>query len=411
MGLTLASQPPSMRKFFTIFTGQAFSLFGSRLVQFALVWWLTTISSGSASVLAFASIVALLPQIVLSPFAGSLVDRWNRRVVMIVADAGIALTVVVLAVLYALNIVEIWHVYALMFVGSIGGSFHFPAMQASTTLMVPQRHLTRVAGLNQSLNGMANIVAPPLGALLLATLPMHNILAIDVGTAIIAILPLIFISIPQPLKTDPSGGGKTSILGDIVEAMRYVWSWKGLLFLLVGIMMVNLLFVPAASLAPVLITSHFEGGVVEYAFFQSAVGVGIVLGGLTLGVWGGFKRRIVTGIFALVMAGIGVTIVGLTPSAFFFLAVGAMFYAGFMIPIINGSMVAIFQTTIPPEMQGRVFTLITSGATLMTPVGLAIAGPVADALGVQIWFIIGGIAMIATGLTSLFVPAIMRIGE
>ena len=143
-------------------------------MQFALVWWLTE-TTGSATVLAFASIVAVLPRVFLGPIAGALVDRWNRRLVMMVADSVIALAVVVLAVLYALDAVQIWHIYLLMFIRAAGGAFHWPAMQASTTLMVPERHLSRVAGLNQTLNGVANILSPPLGALLFSSSsPSHS---------------------------------------------------------------------------------------------------------------------------------------------------------------------------------------------------------------------------------------------
>jgi DHA3 family macrolide efflux protein-like MFS transporter len=126
-----------MRPFFVIWTGQAFSLLGSQLVQFALVWWLTQ-TTGSATVLAFASMTSLLPAILLSPFAGALVDRWNRRIVMIIADAVIALATVALAVLYKQNVVQVWHIFALMFIRAVGGEFHWPAMLASTTLMVPK---------------------------------------------------------------------------------------------------------------------------------------------------------------------------------------------------------------------------------------------------------------------------------
>lgn len=403
-------KPELMRKFFVIFTGQGFSLFGSQLVQFALVWWLTKIS-GSASVLALATIMALLPQIVVSPFVGPLIDRWNRRIVILVADSVIALAVVVLALLYAWNTVEIWHIYALMLIRSAGAAFHWPAMQASTTLMVPEKHLSRVAGLNQSLQGLSNIIAPPLGAFLLEILPMQNVLAIDVGTAVLAITPLLFIAIPQPLRTETPEKGQPSVLADLRGALRYVWDWKGGLFLLIGAMMVNLLAVPAFSLVPILATSHFEGGAFEFAWLQSAMGIGTVLGGLTLGVWGGFKRRIVTGMLALMLAGISITVVGLTPATVFLLAVGAMFVAGFMLPITNGSLFAILQVTVPPEMQGRIFTLMASGSAAMTPLGLTIAGPVADALGVQVWYLIGGIAMATIGIVSFFIPTIMRIEE
>jgi Na+/melibiose symporter-like transporter len=153
-------QSKLMARFLVIFAGQAFSLFGSRLVQFSLVWWLTA-TSGSASTLAFASIMALLPQVLLGPFAGTLVDRWNRRRVMIVADGLLALVIVALGLLYAWGGVQIWHVFIAMFLRSLLGAFHWPAMQTATTMMVPEEHLSRVAGLNQSLQGLSNIVAPP----------------------------------------------------------------------------------------------------------------------------------------------------------------------------------------------------------------------------------------------------------
>ncbi|MCI0521317.1 MAG: MFS transporter, partial [Chloroflexi bacterium] len=181
-------------RFFTIWGGQALSLVGSALVQFALVWWLT-VETGSATILASASLVALLPQIFLGPFVGALVDRWNRRRIMIVADSGIALATVALMILFALERAEVWMIFVLAFVRSLGGAFHHPAMTASTSLMVPKEQLTRVAGLNQTLQGVIGIFAPPLGALLISLFPTQAILAIDIGTALLAIVPLLFILI------------------------------------------------------------------------------------------------------------------------------------------------------------------------------------------------------------------------
>ena len=159
--------PKSLRAFFTIWTGQAFSLLGSNLVQFALVWWLTS-STGSATVLATATMVAILPGIVIGPFAGTLVDRWSRRWVMVVADGVIALTTLWAALLAWNGLLQPWHVYVIMFIRATAGGFHWPAMQASTSLMVPERLLSRVAGLNQTLYGLMQIAAPALGALLLS---------------------------------------------------------------------------------------------------------------------------------------------------------------------------------------------------------------------------------------------------
>jgi len=395
--------------FFTIWTGQAVSLLGSHLVQFALVWWLTE-TTGSATVLAFASILAVLPLVFLGPIAGALVDRWNRRLVMIVADSVVALTVIVLAVLYALDAVQIWHIYLLMFIRAAGGAFHWPAMQASTSLMVPEKHLSRIAGLNQTLNGLANVVSPPLGALLFSILPIQSILAIDVGTAVLAIVPLLFVTIPQPERKE-AAEKKPSVLADMQEGLRFVWGWPGLMMIIAIAMLINLLINPGFSLLPIVVTDHFGGGALQLAWLESAWGIGMILGGITLGVWGGFKRRIVTGLLAMTLMGVGVTVLGLTPATAFTLALGAMFFGGFMNPIANGSLFATLQVTVPPEIQGRVFTLGTSGSAAMMPLGLAIAGPVADALGVQIWFLIGGIATVIMGVGSFFVPAIMRIED
>jgi DHA3 family macrolide efflux protein-like MFS transporter len=174
-------------------------------------------------------------------------------------------------------------------------------------------------------------------------------------------------------------------------------------------MAVNLLLYPALSLQPLLVTNHFKGGALELAWLQSAFGIGFVAGGITLSAWGGFKRRALTGVLALVLSGLGFALVGLTPANLFWLAVGAMFFAGFMTVIVNGSIFAMLQAVVPPEVQGRVFTVVMSGSGMMAPLGLSIAGPVADALGVRAWFVTSGLVMMILGAGALFVPAIMAI--
>ncbi|MFN2166614.1 MAG: MFS transporter, partial [Anaerolineae bacterium] len=234
----------SMRAFSTIWTGQVFSLLGSELVQFALVWWLT-ITTGSATTLALATMMAVLPRVLVGPFAGALVDRWNRRRVMMVADGLSALVVVGLAALFAFDAVQVWHIYVAMFIRAACGAFHWPAMQASTTLMVPEEHLARIAGLNQALQGLGAIVAPPLGALLLEVLPVQGVLAIDVLTAMLAIAPLVFIHIPQPRQSVPKEqAARPSIGADLREALHFLRDWPGILMIIGIAMLVNLLIFP-----------------------------------------------------------------------------------------------------------------------------------------------------------------------
>ena len=201
------------------------------------------------------------------------------------------------------------------------------------------------------------------------------------------------------------------MLADLREGLRFVWGWPGMMMIIALAMLINLLINPGFSLMPIMVTEHFAGLALELAWLESAWGIGVVLGGITLGVWGGFNRRIVTGMLAVTLLGVGVTVLGLTPATAFMLAVGAKFFGGFMNPIANGSLFPTLQVTVPPEMQGRVFTLVLSGATAMSPLGLAIAGPVADALGVQIWFLTGGIATVIMGAGSFFIPAITHIED
>jgi len=405
----LEKSKPWGPRFFTIWTGQAFSLFGSQLVSFAVIWWLTQ-TTGSATVLATASLVGLLPQVILGPFTGTLVDRWNRRIIMMVADGLIALATAVLVILFALGHVQIWQVYALLFIRSVCGGFHWPAMQASTTLMVPKEHLSRIQGLNQMLQGGMSIVAAPLGALLLAWLPMQGILAIDVVTALLAIIPLFFFRVPQPERLDlqPEAHGKSSFWQDFSAGFKFVWSWPGLMLIGVMAAVINFLLNPAFALLPILVTKHFNGQAIQLATLESFYGIGLVVGGLVLSAWGGFKRRILTTLVGLIAMGLGCLVMGLLPPSAFAFAVATMLYLGFVNPIVNGPLMAAVQVAVAPEMQGRVFSLIGTVAAAMSPLGLIIAGPIADKLGVQTWFIIGGIVTLVMGVTSLFIPAIMH---
>jgi DHA3 family macrolide efflux protein-like MFS transporter len=400
---------PWAPRFFTIWTGQAFSLLGSQLVSFAVIWWLTK-TTGSATILATASLVGLLPQVILGPFTGTLVDRWSRRITMIVADSLIALATVVLAILFAMGHVQIWQVYTLLFIRSVCGGFHWPAMQASTTLMVPKELFARIQGLNQMLQGGMSIASAPLGALLLAWIPMGWILMIDVFTAMLAVTPLFFFQIPQPERRDlqPEAQGKSSFWQDFRAGFRYVWGWPGLMLIGVMATVINFLLTPAFSLLPILVTRHFNGQAIQLATLESFSGIGFIVGGLILSAWGGFKRRVVTCLLGLIATGIGCLVMGLLPPTAFIFAVATLLYIGIVNPIVNGPLMAAVQAAVAPEMQGRVFTLIGTMAAGMSPIGLIIAGPIADRLGVQTWFIIGGIVTGLMGIFGFFIPAIMH---
>lgn len=405
-----APEAPWRARFFTIWGGQAVSLLGSQVVQFALIWHLTA-ATGSAAVLAAATFVGTVPQTILSPVIGALVDRWDRRRIMVAADSAVALLTLLLAALFATGAVQIWQIYALMLARSLGGAFHQSAMGASVVLMVPREQLARIQGLTQALYGGMNIVGAPLGALLVSILPMPGVLAIDVATATIAIAPLLVFAVPQPPARARESGARPSLAAEIGEGLRYVVGWPGLLIAVLLVMWINMLFTPFAALQPLLVTRHFGGGAAELAMLQAVNGAGIIGGGLLLGVWGGFRRRVLTAQLGLVVLGLAVLAIGLAPADALWLALGGFGLMGLAQPVINGSFGALIQAGVAPEMQGRVFSLVFTGAMAVAPLGLVLAAPVADALGPQVWFTVGGAVCAALGVAGLLIPAVMRLDE
>jgi len=400
-------------RFFIMWAGQAFSLVGSSLVQFALIWWLTK-ETGSATVLATATLISMLPQIFLGPFAGTLIDRWNRKTVMLVSDGLIALATLALIYLFMVGRQSIWAIYIIMLIRSAGGSFHYPAMEASTSLMVPNQHLSRIAGLNQTLGGVINVIAPPLGALLISIFPTQKVLFMDVITAGIAISLLAIVSVPQPtrLQTQANGKEKTrSYWYDLHQGWIYLVGWPGLLAVAILAMLINFLLTPASSLIPLMVTKVYQGGAVQLGLLDSVFGIGVIVGGLILSAWGGFKKRISTTIIGIIGIGAGILIFGSLPGRFFYLALSGIFLLGFMQVFANGPLHAILQSTVEPGMQGRVLSIIGAGATAMSPLSLLVAGPVADTLGVRTWYLIGGTACILAALSGLFIPAVMKIED
>jgi DHA3 family macrolide efflux protein-like MFS transporter len=398
--------------FFSFWTGQAVSLFGTELVQFALIWWLTS-TTHSATVLATASLAAMLPRVILAPAAGVWVDRWNRRWVMMLSDALVALASLVLIVLFALGAAPVWAVYVIVFIRSAGNAFQLPAMQASTSLMVPETQLARVAGFNQTLAGSMTIVAPPVGALLLQTMPLQAILSIDVITALLGIVPLFFIHVPQPApraETGAAGAGR-SFWPEMRAGLRYVLAWPGLLVLLSMALVLNFLFSPTGALLPILVTKHFGGGAFQLAGLDSAEGIGIVVGGLVLGMWGGFRKRIFTTLAGLIGLSLAFGSMGVLPANAFWLAMGAMFVGAAMQALSNGPIMAVLQATVAPDMQGRVFSVVGALATAISPLGLLVAGPLADAFGVSTWFVVAGSVGVVMGVAGFFIPALVHLED
>ena len=398
-----------MRPFLVLFSGQSISLLGSQAVQFAMIWWLTE-STGSAAVLVAAGFLGLAPQVVLGPVIGALVDRWNRKRILWLADSLVAAASAVLALAFVAGPVPYPVVLSVLFVRALGGAFHAPAMLASTSLMVPERHLTRIQGLQQAVQGGALIVTAPLGALLVMALPMAAVMAVDVFTAFVAVAPLVFIAVPQPDQRTVEDGslGLRSAWRDIASGVSYLREREGHVPLLAIATVVNLCMVPAFTLLPLLVMEQ-GGGAATLGWLNSAFGIGMIAGGVLLGVWGGFKLRVHTTFVALILAGVGTVVLGTAASAA--AALVGIVVLGVTIPCVNGPIQAVLQAKVAPEFQGRVFTLYTSAAGAMTPLGLAIAAPVAELLGIHAWYLAGGVACVAMGVVGFLIPSIARIED
>jgi DHA3 family macrolide efflux protein-like MFS transporter len=197
----------------------------------------------------------------------------------------------------------------------------------------------------------------------------------------------------------------------VQEGIRYIWSWPGMRLILLMAILLNFLVNPAMSLLPLLVTQHFGGQALQLGWINSAWGIGLIVGGLVLSSWGGFKKRVMTSMFGIIGMGIGLVLIGLAPAKAYWLAVGAMALAGTMNSLTNGPIFALLQAVVAAEMQGRVFMIVIALAGLAAPLGLAIAGPLSDAVGPNTWFVIGGLASIAMGIAGSSIPAVMNLEQ
>jgi DHA3 family macrolide efflux protein-like MFS transporter len=334
---------------------------------------------------------------------------------MVVADGAIACFTAVLALLYWLDAAAPWHVYLILFVRALGTAFHDPAMMASTSLMVPKEQLTRVAGLNQTRGSITNIAGPILGALLVANLPIQAILAIDIVTAALAIVPLLFVEIPQP--AGHSVTGKTawdrviSVISETGDGFRYVWNWRGLFIYIAAWSLYPLLGQAGVALQPLWVRDHFGGGSAEWASVMAAISIGSVVGGIMMSTWGGFRRRMTTMVVGAFCFGLANFVRALLPADAFWVFVVFSFLMGPAAVMVVVPYRAILQACVPPDVQGRVFALDLGARYAMGPLGLAVLGPLADTVGVQTMMFLRGVGAILAGLIWFLTPSVRRLED
>lgn len=391
-------------RFWAIFGGQASSLIGSAMTQFVLLWWITD-TTGSVSALATAGLAALLPQALLGPLGGIWADRYSRRFIMITADMINALCMLVLIALFASDRVELWHIYTMMFVRSAMQAFQQPAAAASTAMLVPQSFLPRAAGLNQTLYGIMTVAAAPLGALAISIMPTGTALSIDVVTAVIGVLPLIVYPIPQRRLLPHQRRG---LWQEFTEGVLTVWRNPALrrLYALMGA--VILVIMPSFTLMPLLVKEHFGGGPQHVAIIESLGGVGMIVGGVAVAAIAP-KRRIVWVLAGFALSCFTLAFAALAPGDMFWLAVFWWTVSSIVFIMGQAPFTTILQTTVPNELQGRVLSLLGTIMGLAAPVGLAIATPLGDAIGVRWLFVSVGIAGGLVSLLGFLSPVVLSI--
>jgi MFS transporter, DHA3 family, macrolide efflux protein len=358
-----------------ILGGQAVSEIGTRMTTFALAWWAWQLT-GAATPLTLMLFFATAPSLLLSPFAGVIVDRFSRRVVLLVSDAGAALGTVAILLLFAVGRLEIWHVYAAQAVSSCFQAFQMPAFQASATLMLPKRAYARAAGFTSLVHSSATLLGPLAAVPLIGLVDVGGVLAADLATFAAAACTLALVRVPRP-PADAEPARRPSIWRQASVGFAYIFGRPGLLGLQASLSSVNLLLMLAFSLTAPLVLARTGGDRVAFGSVQAALGLGGIVGGALLVLWGGPRRK-VHGVYgSMLLQGIlGVALFGLGRAVPWWVVAG--FFITFFTPIVNGSNQAIWQAKVPPGLQGRVFSARRVLAQVTVPLAMLAAGPLAD---------------------------------
>ena len=381
--------------FFTIWAGQAVSLVTSAILQMAVIFYLTE-ETGSAMVLSIASFAGFLPYAVLGPAIGVLVDRYDRKKIMIGADLMIAAAGGMLAVIGLYMKLPVWLVMTALFIRSVGTAFHSPALSAVTPLLVPKEELTKCAGYSQSLQSVSYILSPAAAAFLYSVWELNAIIALDVAGAAIACITVAFVRIPRPEAAQKSQG--QNFLEEMKEGFIVLRKNKELFALLIIGTLYMFVYMPINALYPLISMEYFGGTPVHVSVTEIAYASGMLVGGLLLGLFGKFKRRTLLITASIFMMGASLTVSGLLPPNGFAAFAVCCVVMGLSVPFYSGVQTALFQEQIKPEYLGRVFSLTGSIMSLAMPIGLILSGFFADRIGVNYWFLISGVLITGIAL-------------
>ncbi len=387
-------------------TSQFLTGITSMIVQYAIIWYLTK-RTGSATVLSIATILGMLPTVLLSPFVGPLVDRWNKKGLLIVPDWVAAFFAIVLSISATVfHTFPLWLIFISLLMRAIAQTFQMPTVQAIIPTIVPDKAITRVNGQLGMVQSANMVIAPALGAMLFAIIPIQYLILLDVLGAALGTLILIWVHIPTNEKIDEA----LDIMRNTKFGIRLLMHNRGVwLITLIGAGFI-FFYMPCASMYPLMTISYFKGTVSQAGLVEAVFSGGMLVGGTIIGVWGKWKDRMKPVILAFFAIGITTGISGLLPGNqvgfIWFVILNAL--AGISTPYFNTLLMAMIQQSYPSQQLGRVLGVLNSLLTLTGPVGLIFAGPLADAIGVEKLFIIAGVSAVIAGILAGLIPVVRQ---
>ncbi len=395
------------KAFAIIWGGQFFSILTSSLVNFAIIIWLS-LQTGSAEILAWAAIAGMLPQTLIGPFTGALIDRWNRKRIMMLADTFIALCTLILTLLFWFNLAELWHIFVLLALRSVGSAFHMPAMQASVPLLAPSDQLTRIAGINQIIASVSQIAGPALGAMMITIWDIEYVLIFDVAGALIAVISLFFVHIPNPERDEDQ---ERDILKEMKEGAMIVLRNKGLSQVFLYSIIVVFFIVPISVLFPLMTLDYFNGTEMQAGIIEAVWSVGALVGGAIMGAKVYKINRVALINWMYLLLGVAFMFSGmLSPQGFIWFAILTAL-SGVSGAVYNSAFTGLVQTKIEPSALGRVFSTFYAIALIPAMFGLIGIGFIADNIGLSTSFIISGVIIIFIGLIAFFTNPAMQIDK
>lgn len=422
------NRPTGMPGFTMVWLGQIVSVLATNMTAFALTIWVFE-KTGSVTALAWVQVFFITPLLIISPLAGVMVDRHDRKLMMMISDLLAGLATIAILVLQAFGTLEVWHLYAAAIFQGMGNAFQWPAYSAAITTMVSREQYGRANGMMSLVDMGPGVLAPLLAGALLPLIGLTGILSIDVTTFVLAILVLFFVHIPQPPRTAEGAQGQGSIWKEAIFGFRYIFARPSLLGLQLVFFFGNLCTGIAYTVLAPMVLLRTDNDSVSLGLVLSAGAIGGVVGGLVMSAWGGFKRRVHGVLAGWIVCGLFFALVGVGSSLSLWIAASAL--STLLVPLINGSNQAIWQAKVAPDVQGRVFSARRLIAWLPNPIAPLIAGALADRLlepavrvpggpsswlgwlvppgpgaGTALLIVFGSLGGVLAGLSGYLIPAI-----